>query len=392
MKALYKFGLIFAFVGNAQAATVTTKITKISVTPESATAGTMFKFMAKLDASLTTGNTVKIDLGKGLASMTGTKTSYSLSRAIYTTGKQTYKVGIYNAKNVLQGKVSSGNYTVTSPIPTNKAPTLSLVNAETTATTNTAYTVTFNAKDVDGNLSSITMNWGDNSEPETLTSTDGKDLTFSHIYTSASSFGWNAFASDKGTPVLNSKSISKIVTVSNPAPAEVIPPPAKTTGYTKIANDGSELPDSATLGTNPKDWACTKDNNTGLIWEIKTDDGGLRDMNKTYTHFTADYDPNKFYGLETNTDGFVMVVNSQGLCGANDWRLPTKNELLSIVKLSSYPTIDLTYFPNTNDWFWSSTPTYYIKYAWHVSFYYGNANDTRFKKSPSFVRLVRESK
>ncbi|MEE4379693.1 MAG: hypothetical protein V2J55_19570 [Candidatus Competibacteraceae bacterium] len=35
--------------------------------------------------------------------------------------------------------------------------------------------------------------------------------------------------------------------------------------FTKIANDGTELPDSAALGTNPGDWACTRDNVTGLI-------------------------------------------------------------------------------------------------------------------------------
>ncbi len=47
--------------------------------------------------------------------------------------------------------------------------------------------------------------------------------------------------------------------------------------YTKIANDGSELSADAILGTNPKNWACTKDNKTGLTWEVKTDDDGLRD-------------------------------------------------------------------------------------------------------------------
>ncbi|MEI7795943.1 MAG: hypothetical protein WCI06_04820 [Methylococcaceae bacterium] len=227
--------LSFLFLlSTAQAATVTkTTITQTSVTPTSAPAGTMFKFTAELNAPLTTGNKVKIDLGKGLASMTGTKTSYSLSRAIYTTGSQTYKVGIYNAKNVLQGKVSSGNYVVQSASPENHAPTLSLVKADATAITNTAYTVRLNAKDVDANLNSITMNWGDNSEPETLTATDSKDLVFSHIYTTADSFGWNAFANDKGTPVLKSKSVSKIITVSNPVITEVIDVPVQNTSGNK---------------------------------------------------------------------------------------------------------------------------------------------------------------
>ena len=48
--------------------------------------------------------------------------------------------------------------------------------------------------------------------------------------------------------------------------------------YTKIANDGSELPADAPLGSAAGEWACTRDNATGLVWEVKTDDGGLRDM------------------------------------------------------------------------------------------------------------------
>gem|GEM_PF-1453618 len=221
---------LFLFSASAMSA-VTPKITKISVTPTSAPAGTMFKFSAEINNPLPEGYKVKIaPIGlTGFTTMiSDVKNSYALSRAIYTTGKQKYKVVIVNAKNAIQGASKIGTYTVLSAAASNKAPMLSLVKAENTATTNTAYTVTFNAKDVDGNLSSITMNWGDNSEPETLTATDSKDLTFSHIYTSASSFGWNAFASDKGTPVLNSQFISKIVTVSNPALVEVIAPQVST--------------------------------------------------------------------------------------------------------------------------------------------------------------------
>ncbi|MGH9802607.1 MAG: hypothetical protein ACRD82_19755, partial [Blastocatellia bacterium] len=46
--------------------------------------------------------------------------------------------------------------------------------------------------------------------------------------------------------------------------------------FTKIANDGSSLPANATLGSAPGAWACTLDNVTGLTWEVKTDDNGLR--------------------------------------------------------------------------------------------------------------------
>lgn len=46
--------------------------------------------------------------------------------------------------------------------------------------------------------------------------------------------------------------------------------------YTKLDSFGKPLPNDAI------DWACVRDNTTGLIWETKTDDGGLRDKDWRY--------------------------------------------------------------------------------------------------------------
>ena len=52
---------------------------------------------------------------------------------------------------------------------------------------------------------------------------------------------------------------------------------------------------------------------------------------------------------QCNTSAFVAAVNAQGLCGANDWRMPTPQELQGIVHYGSYsPVIDPGYFPNTS--------------------------------------------
>jgi hypothetical protein len=61
------------------------------------------------------------------------------------------------------------------------------------------------------------------------------------------------------------------------------------------------------------------------------------------------------------------------------WRLPSKNELLSIVDHDhGQPTIDLTIFPNTRiRHYWTSTTEGVAEgYGWYVDFGNGNPNTT----------------
>jgi PKD repeat protein len=146
--------------------------------------------------------------------------------------------------------------------------------------------------------------------------------------------------------------------------------------FTKIGANGETLPASATA------WNCVKDNVTGMMWEVKTSDGGLRDGAKTYTNVDSTAADQWGTGINptqaqidaaSNSVGFKNAVNTVGLCGATDWRLPTADELQGIVDYGvAYPgpTINATWFPNTYGGpFWSSSP--YVGspyYAWIVSF------------------------
>ena len=181
--------------------------------------------------------------------------------------------------------------------------------------------------------------------------------------------------------------------------------------FTKIANDGSPLLASVALGTGSGDWACTRDNVTGLTWEVKTT-GGLRSSDHLYTwYFTANNGGTagnvgtgtscgntlSAYSNQCNTSNYIAAINAAVLCGATDWRLPTRRELLSIVHngLSSGPLVDATYFPNTlSNVYWSrDTSMQSTSNAWTVRFDsgvgIGTGTSSKNSSAGLFVRLVR---
>lgn len=153
-------------------------------------------------------------------------------------------------------------------------------------------------------------------------------------------------------------------------------------------------------GPGYDEWSCTLDNVTGLTWEIKVGNG-LRASDKRYLWYQPDDrvnggDSGQMSGVSCgegacNTESYIEEVNSAGLCGYRDWRLPTRRELLSIVDNGRKdPAIDSRYFPNSvADYYWTSS-TYQDQpgLAWQVYFFYGES--TPGEKSLSRpVRLVR---
>lgn len=124
--------------------------------------------------------------------------------------------------------------------------------------------------------------------------------------------------------------------------------------FTKLGDSGQTLPASATS------WSCVRDEVTGLMWEIKSVDNGPRDLDKAYTNFSAAFDPNRSFGSATDATGYVSAVNASGLCGADDWRLPSVHELQGLTDFGAgpnQPQIDAAWFPRTGlNNYWTGTP------------------------------------
>lgn len=113
--------------------------------------------------------------------------------------------------------------------------------------------------------------------------------------------------------------------------------------FTKIGFDGQPLfNQNANYSANP--WGCVRDNWTGLEWEVATtaQNAGLIDANYIYTWY--DSDPNTDGGnsgkphggpYKTDTEQFIQRVNTVGLCGKKDWRLPTAGELRNLLNFAT---------------------------------------------------------
>lgn len=74
--------------------------------------------------------------------------------------------------------------------------------------------------------------------------------------------------------------------------------------FSKIANSGTTLATSVGLGSTATEWACTKDNVTGLVWEVKTT-SGLRNSAHIYTWYSND-------GTKNGGNAGALGTNSCG--------------------------------------------------------------------------------
>ena len=145
--------------------------------------------------------------------------------------------------------------------------------------------------------------------------------------------------------------------------------------FTKLRDGGKEIEDSATW---EQGYRMVKDNNTGLIWEIKSCD-------KTDFNFKD----NK-YNWE-NAKEYIIQLNKQGYGEFNDWRLPNREELRSIVNYNGQiPAVDTKYFPSCLPNFYWSNFTYAKdpSFIWGCYFAYG-CTICYLKDSLYYIRAVR---
>lgn len=172
----------------------------------------------------------------------------------------------------------------------------------------------------------------------------------------------------------------------------------------KLGFSYSEVPNPA--GGNFPKADCIKDNLTGLVWEVKTN-LGLRDGRIKYTNYDSTITLQKSDGAggyiapttaemnaTTNSIGYKNAINANSLCGYTDWRLPTPNEVISIMDFGVAfpgPAVDPAWLPNVAAGFvWAATPSYLSPQSvWLGSFNYGGVYLDNSRDNSQGIVLVR---
>ena len=165
--------------------------------------------------------------------------------------------------------------------------------------------------------------------------------------------------------------------------------------FLKMSND-AEI-----LDMESSEWSCVLDNKSSLVWEVKSENEGIQYALNTYTWFdgvggreNGTFSKNCYWGKSCNTQSYIEDINEAQLCTYSDWRLPTRDELKSIVDYygDSDILIDLLLFPNTQkDTYWTSMSAKdNPSLAYEIPFFFGGSV-VRDKTIDTFVRLVRSA-
>lgn len=148
---------------------------------------------------------------------------------------------------------------------------------------------------------------------------------------------------------------------------------------------------------------CVHDRQTGLLWQAEHDEQGMYARDDTFSWYSSDPErhmsaPGLMDGgacdlARCDTEALVAAVNARGLCGYHDWRLPSRDEALSLLdrtRVATGMTLDPGYFPHAvaGEYWTASTFRYHPPGAWTVDTRYA-LDRVDVKTAAKAVRLVR---
>ena len=132
------------------------------------------------------------------------------------------------------------------------------------------------------------------------------------------------------------------------------------------------------------------DNATGLMWQDNSDVRTVKKQWLTKNNYGGKYD-------NTSGDTAATYCANLSLGGYNDWRLPTRKELESILDFGTFnPSLNPVFLnflfkhPQNEQNYWTSTTSAEDEWqAWAINFVSGHANFLRSKIERNYIRCVR---
>lgn len=137
---------------------------------------------------------------------------------------------------------------------------------------------------------------------------------------------------------------------------------------------------------------CAHIQDSDLIWELKTDDGGIHDKDNVYRWGGSGAEKTGTIFFD-DWNSLLNTTNTEKLCGFDDWRVPTIDELKTLVtNTAAKPAINSEVFQLTMEAPYWSVSTYlnYPEHAQTVDFVTGVTNYYNgFRGDRLPLRLVR---
>ena len=157
-------------------------------------------------------------------------------------------------------------------------------------------------------------------------------------------------------------------------------------GFQKMGRNSEILPLTA------PQWAAVKHLQTGLIWATNSVENDNFPVTRQLTWYKSG---EGVFNDGRNTESHIQRVNQQRWCGQQDWYLPNKAELESLVQALyvcgaySQTRYQAVFQCDEVGMYWSASPgAGYGGNAWYVNFDYGGSYDYG-KGNSGYVRAVR---
>lgn len=291
-------------------------ISQIYTDPDEITAGETLRVYAKLSSSLPSGHNVKREFYDGAWKFNATmsaasSTLYFTEDSISLAGTRYCRAAIFDGETQVSNWVQDSF--IVHEVENNHAPVISLVSTPDRAQLNQTVSIRVQATDVDNNLGTVQVNWGDGSGTSLFSHYSGDYFDATHVYQESGTYTWTATAYDNGSPNLYSETLSRPMIIEEaqanlPEATHFTPTSAIVGQYQYYTIYGSNLPADLLVNIEGSSNHCSNVSGSGnsVVVNCRADAVGRKHL-----YVTTETGGEAITGSE----GFYVDVRSEAASG-----------------------------------------------------------------------------